>query len=749
MNVLVSPSLPGEDNRFQLVMDNLPAENALRKACATGQVITSQDSEGVLKGLLPVGGNTYHVAVPILTGSQVTAIAGASGRADAYSEADLRQLSLLVGGLWQLIQQSQMLEALDESQMRLTAAVENLPFDFWIQDQNGRFVLQNQPSREAWGSLIGKNLDEDNLDNGVVEIWKGAVEKAASGRLVRAEITYPDRIDKGTYFNIVAPIWDGEEIRGTLGMNISIAALKQRERELAALVSIASTMRSAASQAEMRAGILDQAMDLLQIGAAALVRQDKSGEELHVELARGEWSESTGMGMLFPNPQAEDVFRAGEIHWSSKVSSDPLLSTCPLFKQMESGACIPLETRSGVQHALWVGSETALTNDQIHLLEAIADIAGSAIHRAELNEQTERHLQRMTALRAIDLAITSSLDVRLTLNILLSQIISQLNIDASDVLLFSPHTHQLEALASRGFAGTGMQGIKYQSGASQASQAALQRQQIFIPDLSVGDPQFLAEIRRQGEEFCSYLAQPLIAKGQVKGVLEIFHRTLLKPSNDWLDFLEAVSSQAAIAIDNAEMFDTLQRANTDLTVAYDATIEGWSRALELRDRETQGHTQRVTQLTVSLAESLGIKETSLVNIRRGVLLHDIGKMAIPDRILHKPGPLTTEEWEVMRRHPQYAQEMLSSIPYLRESIDIPYCHHERWDGSGYPRGIKDGQIPLAARLFTVVDIWDALTSDRPYRKAWPKDKVLTYLHEQAGKRLDPDLVDFFISHIAE
>ncbi len=337
----------------------------------------------------------------------------------------------------------------------------------------------------------------------------------------------------------------------------------------------------------------------------------------------------------------------------------------------------------------------------------------------------------------------------LTLNILLSQISSQLNIDAAEVLIYSSSTRQLESAASRGFNGDFIQGISQRMGENSAGQAALQRRQLFISNLSNEDPQFLSDIRKNGEDFMSYLAQPLIAKGQVKGVLEIFHHSVLKPTDDWLDFLETVSAQAAIAIDNAEMFDTLQRANTDLTIAYDATIEGWSRALELRDRETLGHTQRVTRLTVSLAESLGIKEESLINIRRGVLLHDIGKMAIPDRILLKPGPLTSEEWEIMRRHPQYAHEMLSSIPYLRASIDIPYCHHERWDGSGYPRGIKDGQIPLAARLFAVVDIWDALTSDRPYRKAWSREKVLGYLHDQAGKRLDPDLVGFFIDHVSE
>ncbi|MCD4672823.1 MAG: response regulator [Anaerolineaceae bacterium] len=187
----------------------------------------------------------------------------------------------------------------------------------------------------------------------------------------------------------------------------------------------------------------------------------------------------------------------------------------------------------------------------------------------------------------------------------------------------------------------------------------------------------------------------------------------------------------------------LEEANRALRQAYDTTLEGWGRVLDLRDGETEGHSKRVAVMTVRLALELGIEGEALLHIRRGALLHDIGKIAIPDRILLKPGELTIDEWEPMRRHPVYAYETLSSIPYLRPALDIPYCHHERWDGSGYPQGLKDKQIPLAARIFAVVDVWDALTSDRPYRKAWPKDKVIEYIHAQSGKLFDPRVVDMF------
>ena len=192
----------------------------------------------------------------------------------------------------------------------------------------------------------------------------------------------------------------------------------------------------------------------------------------------------------------------------------------------------------------------------------------------------------------------------------------------------------------------------------------------------------------------------------------------------------------------------LREANTQLLNAYEATIEGLSRALDLRDRETEGHSRRVTDLTVKLAEAMGMGEEELMHIRRGALLHDVGKIGIPDSILHKPSTLTEEEWVIMRKHPQFAYDMLHSIEYLRPALDIPYSHHEKWDGTGYPRGLKGEEIPLTARLFAVADVWDALTSDRPYRAAWNKEQALEYIREQSGKHFDPQVVELFFKIIS-
>lgn len=195
------------------------------------------------------------------------------------------------------------------------------------------------------------------------------------------------------------------------------------------------------------------------------------------------------------------------------------------------------------------------------------------------------------------------------------------------------------------------------------------------------------------------------------------------------------------------MVASLNQTQQDLIHSYDETLEGWAKALELRDKETEGHSERVTQLTVRLAEAMGLTGEALMNIRRGALLHDIGKMGVPDAILHKEGPLTTEERRIIQKHPQDAYNMLKQIQYLRVALEIPYCHHEKWDGTGYPRRLKGEEIPLSARMFSVVDVYDALASDRPYRKALPLQEVLQYIKDQSGSHFDPDVVKTFIQII--
>ncbi len=390
------------------------------------------------------------------------------------------------------------------------------------------------------------------------------------------------------------------------------------------------------------------------------------------------------------------------------------------------------------------GKVDAFPPRDVKVLTIIAGYLAGAFEVARLYEETDHRLHQLQALREIDVAITGSLDVRVTLNVLLENVISQLHVDAADVLLLNSHTHTLDFGTGRGFRSAAVRHISLRLGEGHAGRAVLDRRVVNIPNLAKEPEEFRRASLLADEGFVAYYAVPLVAKGQVKGILELFHRSSLNITQEWLLFLEALAGQAAIAVDNAEMFADLQRSNTELALAYDTTLEGWSRALDLRDKETEGHTQRVTELTLRLARTMGVPEADLVHIRRGALLHDIGKMAIPDSILHKPGPFTAEEAEIMRRHPTYAYELLYPIAYARPALDIPYCHHEKWDGTGYPRGLRGEQIPLAARIFAVVDVWDALCHDRPYRPAWSEAEALKYIREKTGQDFEPRVAEIFL-----
>ncbi len=398
-------------------------------------------------------------------------------------------------------------------------------------------------------------------------------------------------------------------------------------------------------------------------------------------------------------------------------------------------------TRDG--HTLWLHDEAVMLRDVTGKFQFIQGVRMDITERKLAEEKIKTPLAQLASLRAIDAAIMSTHDLRMIFYILLSQTIAKLQVHAARILLFNSSERTLEFGAAQGFRTAGIEKAHVHLGEEIAGRAALEGTLIdghrLTKEFFTSTAPVFAE-----EGFTCFYAVPLISKGKVKGVLEVFEREHLHHDRGWVDFLNSVAGQAAIAIDSVSLFNDLQRSNADLSLAYESTLEGWSAALDLRDRATEGHTQRVAKLTEQVAISMGITGNELLNIRRGALLHDIGKVGVPDRILHKRGPLTKNEWKTMRRHPQFAYDMLSPIAYLHDALDIPFCHHEKWDGSGYPRGLKGEDIPLAARIFAVVDVYDALTSDRPYRKGWPRRKTLKYIRDQAGIHFDPQVVELFM-----
>lgn len=378
----------------------------------------------------------------------------------------------------------------------------------------------------------------------------------------------------------------------------------------------------------------------------------------------------------------------------------------------------------------------------------IASYNGVALLTSFLSEQEKAHrrqvarqLERITALRAIDKAITSGSDLSATLFLVLESLTRLLEAEAAVIYWRDPHTDQLAVRASLGFFGdVSPLTLGY------AEQAAREMRTIHLPDLAERNPDFAQHV--QGKGLVAYYAVPLIAQESLKGVLEIYDRAS-HPDETWRNDLEALAGQAAIAIVQSRLLQDLQDSNSEMASAYEATLRGWSRALDLRDRETEGHTQRVVAVSLRLAERMGVIGEQLRSFQRGALLHDIGKMGVPDSILLKPGPLDESEWAVMRRHPVYAQRLLAPIRYLERALVIPLYHHERWDGSGYPFGLRGTDIPIEARIFAVVDVWDALSSDRPYRRALSPEACLCHIRDHAGTLFDPDVVAAFVALLTE
>jgi putative nucleotidyltransferase with HDIG domain len=615
-----------------------------------------------------------------------------------------------------------------------------------ITDRSGTIVWSNEAYRHLVGFPTNKRLGQQPLRQHAASRDAQRWNAILAGKMWQG-VEAGDH-DNGTRYYVEQTITAVGTDEGVASHVVIIAQeVTQRveqEQFERALATLALALRKTSGQTELQSVLLEQSLALLNANGATLALRDPLTTDVICARSVGSWSHLAGLRVSLEASASGTVLRTGKPYHTADIHWDDTLAHREFLGSTRAVAAVPLQGQSTQLGVLWVGRDQPFTPSELELLNAIAELAGGAIHAATLQEQTEARLRRLSSLQTIDRAIVGSLDLQVTLGTVLEQVVMQLQVDAASVLLLEPHSYLLRYALGRGFRTDAVMTSFVRLGEGLVGLAALERRLIRLPVIPSTDDVFTRGPLLAVEGFVSYFAVPLIAKGQVVGVLEVFHRAPLHTNAEWIHFLEVLAGQAAVAIDNAELFVRLQRSNTELALAYDTTLEGWARALDLRDNETEGHSRRVTDLTVRLAQALGVSESDIAPIRRGALLHDIGKMGVPDAILHKPGALTEEEWTIMRRHPLAAVEMLAPVPFLQSALDIPHYHHERWDGSGYPHGLRGTHIPFAARLFAVVDVWDAMTSDRPYRRALPSAQACAYLKAQAGVLFDPVVVAAFL-----
>ncbi len=521
---------------------------------------------------------------------------------------------------------------------------------------------------------------------------------------------------------------------------------------------MAAALRTAPSRARLLPVILDEVIRVLSVDGAALVLRGENAEQLVLSLARGRCENRRGLGEQLQGEIMRQVVRTGEPYRSSDVFSDLVFPPEPSRSEPGSRvavACLPLKAKEQTIGAVWIEKACqghdggcAISDEQVQLLKAIAEMSGNAVHRATLAEQTELRLHRLMVLQAIDLTISRSADLQLSLDLLLGEITSRLHIDAADVLVIDPDTDEPRRMASRGFTTDFLAHSDASAVHDWTGRALLERRIAHVEGVTRQRlPSGIQPIMNV-EGFISYYGLPLISGGKILGVMELFQRTAMANDREWIDYLDGLAAHVAFALEKESLTQDLRRSNQELMRAADEIVANWSRTLVARGHETPEQAARLTEMAVRLGKLAGLYPCQLNHLRRGAALHDVGNLGLPDSILLKQEPLTADEWGVIRTHPLCAYDLMSAVPGLMKAVDIPFCHHERWDGSGYPRGLKGDEIPIAAQVFSVVDAYDALTSDRPYRKRWPPEKAADYIRAEAGKSFSPAIVETFLKNLS-
>ncbi|MCE9646407.1 MAG: GAF domain-containing protein [Chloroflexi bacterium] len=564
---------------------------------------------------------------------------------------------------------------------------------------------------------------------GAINVWRlksnGPFDKAELNFLVSIAHQASISIESGNLFQ--------ESIRRAQ----EAAAIAEVGRDISATLQLDIVLERIAMYAKI----------LLKAETSAVYLSDPDNSHLHAIAAIGAESEEiksdpiqTGVGIL----GSIALQKSGEI--VNNTMNDPRAiiikgTKMEVNEHIMGASVLSKDNLTGLLVVWRNGVEKEFKVTELGFLSSLAQQAAVAIENARLFEAERRRRQEAESLRAAATAITSSLDPKTVLETILTTLQEVVSFDSGTMMLLEDD--YVRIVAAQGFDNNDLILNRTYPANNKLLVVINQLKKPYIVDDVTKDGRF--EKWASDKPIRAWMGIPLIAHDNIIGYITLDSFKVGAFDSNAATLANTFALHATAAIENTKLFENLQISNQELSLAYDTTLVGWAKALELRDKETHGHTNRVTDLTMDLARFIGLSKTDLITLRRGVLLHDIGKMGVPDEILHKKGPLTKEEWVEMRKHPQYAFDLLYPISFLRPSLDIPYSHHEWWDGTGYPQKLKGEEIPLAARIFAIVDVWDALLSDRPYRKAWTKTKAARYLLDHAGSHFDPKLVMIFLN----
>ena len=608
--------------------------------------------------------------------------------------------------------------ALEESRTLFLLLIESLPQNIYAKDLNGRFIFANQnyctTQSKSQDEIVGKTDLELHPLEMAEKYQRDDRWVIETGQTIEIEEEYQPLNQEKTYVQVIkSPLYDAKkQIAGTLGIFWDITGRKRMEETLK-------------NERNLLRTLIDNLPDRIYV-------KDLQGRKKLANIADSQVSGGKTIGDVIG--KQDSAMYPPELAAQYAADDKSVMdSGIPIINREEPG----LDTN---------GNPAWILSTKVALRDSQGTITGMVGIGRDITERKQHELESIV-ISSVSSALRLATTRAEMLPIILDQASVLLGTAQASLVLYEEQSNSYIIELTRGD-WSASQGFELSTDEIINTLKDLNGQPYICEDTSKSNILRSLSITNRPQMLA---AVPLIANQQAIGILVVGRYIDNYASHLFtegeLRLLNAIADIAANAINRTNLYEESQRVAKDLVHAYDRTLEGWAHALELRDQETEGHTRRVAHTTIELARALDYDPGLLEQVRRGALLHDIGKMGIPDSVLLKPGTLNEREWEIMRRHPEYAYDLIMPIEYLRPALDIPFCHHEKWDGSGYPRGLKGEEIPLVARIFAVVDVWDALTSDRPYRKAWSREKALDYIREQSGKHFDPQVAGTFLTMV--